>query len=311
MARGIPSYEQLLIAVLQHAADRVWRMRDLIGRIADELGLSAEERQVLLPGGSTTVIASRVHWAKTYLKKAELVTQPALGHVVATEAGRAALQANPAGLTRQILLGLSPAFRAFATPAPNGAAVMAEPAPAPGTDTPIERIDRAVAEIDRALQDQVLDYLLDSSPEFFERVVAKLLLAMGYGGSLADAAQHLGGTGDGGVDGVIRQDQLGLEQVYVQAKRYQPGNAVSAEQVRGFLGALYGKGATKGVMITTSKFSDSAIAAATQPGQFRVVLIAGQELTALMVRFGVGVRLSQTIEIKRVDPAFFEVGEGE
>ena len=128
---------------------------------------------------------------------------------------------------------------------------------------------------------------------------------MGYGGSSVDAGEHLGGTGDGGVDGVIREDYLGLDRVYLQAKRYQQSNTIGSETVQAFIGALIGKGAQKGVMITTSKFSNQARAVAAQSGQVRLVLIDGDELTELMVRFGVGVRVARRVEIKRIDPEFF------
>ncbi|WP_234732352.1 restriction endonuclease [Acidocella facilis] len=134
---------------------------------------------------------------------------------------------------------------------------------------------------------------------------------MGYGGSRADAGEHLGGTGDGGVDGVIREDQLGLDRVYLQAKRYQPGNTIGSEAVQAFIGALIGKGAQKGVFITTSSFSRQAQAAASQSGTLRLVLIDGEELTRLMVRFNVGVRVARTVEIKRIDLDYFDETETE
>ena len=134
---------------------------------------------------------------------------------------------------------------------------------------------------------------------------------MGYGGSRADAGEHLGGTGDGGVDGVIRKDQLGLDRVYLQAQRYQPGNTIGSEAVQAFIGALIGKGAQKGVLITTSSFSKQAVAAANQSGTLRLVLIDGAELTRLMVRFNVGVRVARTVEIKRIDLDYFDETETE
>ena len=134
---------------------------------------------------------------------------------------------------------------------------------------------------------------------------------MGYGGSRADAGEQLGGTGDGGVDGVIREDQLGLDRIYLQAKRYQVVNTISSEAVHAFMGALLSKGAQKGVFITTSTFSKSAQQVANQPGHLRLVLINGDELTKLMVRFSVGVRVARTVEIKRLDLDYFEDMEPE
>ena len=305
----IPAYDKLMLPVLRHAAEREWSMADLIQRLASELNLSETARTVLLPGGSTTVIASRVHWAKTYLKKAGLVRQPGRGRVEATDAGRALLNTNPAAITRAMLFTYD-SFLAFVGVPSTGVLTPQAPSEAAAPSaTPDERITQAISELNQEVQDELLDRLLAGSPAFFERVIVDLLISMGYGGTHADARAQLGGPGDGGVDGVVRQDQLGLERVYLQAKRYQPGNTVGAEAVRGFIGALYGKGAQKGVLITTSDFSKDARATASQAGQFRLVLINGEELTTLMLRFGIGVRLAQTVELKRVDLDYFDDGQ--
>jgi restriction system protein len=153
--------------------------------------------------------------------------------------------------------------------------------------------------------------ILEGSSAFFEKLIVDLLVAMGYGGSRADAGERLGGTADGGVDGVIREDQLGLDRIYLQAKRYQPGNPVGAPAVQGFIGALIGRGAQKGVLITTSTFTQAALNAAAQSGSLRLVLIDGGALTKLMVRFNVGARTARTVEIKRVDLDYFEETETE
>ena len=165
--------------------------------------------------------------------------------------------------------------------------------------------------MNEALRDALLTRVLEASPAFFERAIIDLLLAMGYGGSRADAGEQLGGTGDGGVDGVIREDQLGLDRVYLQAKRYQPGNTIGSETVQAFIGALVGRGAQKGVLITTSAFSKAALNAANQSGHLRLVLIDGNELTNLMVRFNVGVRVARTVEVKRIDLDYFGDAEPE
>lgn len=176
-------------------------------------------------------------------------------------------------------------------------------------NTPEEQIASASLTLNESLRDALLARVLESNPTFFEKLIVDLLLAMGYGGSRSDTGEQLGGTGDGGVDGVIREDQLGLDRVYLQAKRYQPGNSVSSETVQAFMGALVGKGAQKGVLITTSTFSRAAMTVASQSGHLRLVLIDGDELTKLMVRFGVGVRIARTVEIKRIDLDYFEDAE--
>ena len=179
------------------------------------------------------------------------------------------------------------------------------------SSTPEEQITAAAEVLNETLRDALMTRILEGTPEFFERLIIDLLLKMGYGGSRVDAGEQLGRTGDGGVDGVIREDQLGLDRVYLQAKRYQPGNTVGSETVQAFVGALVGRGAQKGVLITTSTFSKAALNAANQSGQLRLVLVDGDELTRLMVRFGVGVRKAQTIELKRIDLDYFEDTEPE
>ncbi|WP_428539954.1 restriction endonuclease [Rhodopila sp.] len=304
-----------MLPVLRHSAEKTWTMRDLINRIADDLKLDKDERVRPIPSGGTTIIASRVHWAKTYLKQAGLIEQPRRGAVQITEVGRDVLNTNPAKLDNSVLLRYD-SFRSFLgkTKADDGVIVIPDGASAPVSQfsaTPEEQLETASGTLDASLRDALLTRIVEASPSFFERTIVDLLLAMGYGGSRADAGEQLGGTGDGGIDGVIREDQLGLDQVYLQAKRYKPGNTVGAETVQAFIGALVGRGASKGVLITTSSFSKAALTAARQLGSLRLVLIDGDLLTNLMIRFKVGVRVARTIEIKRVDLAYFQEDEAE
>ena len=312
----IPSYDVLMLPVLRLCAEKLWAMRDLVARVADDLSLSQSEREQMIPSGTMTVITNRVHWAKTYLKQAGLVEQPKRAHVQISVRGREVLTRNPAKVDTVLLQGFvefrdflrrtkledvpsAPATSTAATPAP----VIAVPETA---NTPEEQIASASLTLNESLRDALLARVLEGNPTFFEKLIVDLLLAMGYGGSRADAGEQLGGTGDGGVDGVIREDQLGLDRVYLQAKRYKPGNTVGSEAVQAFMGALVSKGAQKGVLITTSAFSKAAINVAGQSGHLRLVLIDGDELTRLMVRFGVGVRIARTVEIKRIDLDYFE-----
>ena len=297
----IPTYDALMLPVLRLCAESAWPTRDLVTRISDDLGLTQAERDQLLPGGRTTVIYSRVSWAATYLKKAGLLEQPRRGMLVVSDRGRAVLRSSPARIDGVFLRRFAE-FRTFqrrpneGTTAENATLPLAEP-----TSTPEEQIIAAASAITETLRDALLTRILEESPSFFEKLILDLLHAMGYGGSRADAGEQLGRTGDGGVDGVIREDQLGLDRVYLQAKRYQPGNVVGSEAVRAFIGALIGKGAHKGVLITTSSFSNGAKSAADQSGSLRLVLIDGTMLTSLMVQFNVGVRVARTVEIKSVD----------
>ncbi len=312
----IPTYDVLMLPVLRLCAERLWPMRDLVGRIANELTLSQQEREQMIPSGTMTVITSRVHWAKTYLKQAGLVEQPKRAHVQISARGREVLSRNPAKIDNMLLQGFKE-FRDFLgrtksedAPARSLASTQigsSSTAVAVETvNTPEEQIASASRTLNESLRDALLARVLESNPTFFEGLIVDLLLAMGYGGSRSDAGEQLGGTGDGGVDGVIREDQLGLDRIYLQAKRYQPGNTVGSETVQAFIGALVGKGAQKGVLITTSNFSKAALNVASQSGSLRLVLIDGSELTRLMIRFGVGVRTARTVEIKRVDLDYFE-----
>jgi restriction system protein len=312
---AIPDFQALLQPVLAHAAERRWRASELIARIAEEFGLTPEERARLLPSGRQPVLANRVHWAITYLVQAGLLRRPARGECEITEAGRALLAERPATLDVATLARRYPSLQAFRERRRgNGEAEQRGDGPAaqaPGEEaslTPEDRIEQAVAEIERKVRAELRERLLEQSPAFFEGVVIDLLLAMGYGSSAEEAAEQLGRSGDGGVDGVIREDRLGLDVLYVQAKRYRD-QAVTVEQLRSFSGALQDKGARKGVFITTSRFTEEAVAFAARQQQLRIVLVDGEELTRLMLRHDIGVRPARTIVLKKLDLDYFEPEE--
>jgi restriction system protein len=288
-------------------------MRDLVSKIAADLQLTEAEREQQKPSDGTPLITNRVHWAKTYLKQAGLLEQPKRGVVQITERGRNVLKAHPSGFDVQYLQQF-PEFLRFLgrtkqTDKPAGSEPETVPSQlpeAPATSTPEEQIETASGALSEALRDALLARILEASPASFERLIIDLLLRMGYGGSRADAGEQLGRTGDGGVDGVIREDRLGLDRVYLQAKRYQPGNTVGSDAVQSFIGALVNRGAHKGVLITTSTFTKNGIETAKQSGALRLVLIDGPTLTDLMLQFNVGVRVARTIDIKRIDLDYFE-----
>lgn len=316
----IPAFDAFMLPILMLCAEKQWLMRDLIKKIGDDLQLSDEERSRQIPSGGISVVASRVHWAKTYLKQAGLIQQPRRAVVEITDRGRALLLRKPPRIDLDTLREF-PEFLEFArrvrtpgqTPGQSDGtteAVFPAGAMAPTASvTPEEQIDGASSTLSALIRDALMARILESSPAFFERLIIGLLRAMGYGGSLSDPSEHVGRSGDGGIDGVIREDQLGLDRVYLQAKRYQPGNNVGGEAVRAFVGALVQRGAQKGVFITTSSFSAQAKAIPEQAGNLRLVLIDGDELTRLMVRFNVGVRIARNVEIKRIDLDFFEENE--
>lgn len=310
----IPSYDLLMLPVLEHAAEKTWDMRDLVAQIADSLKLTQAERDQELPSGGTKLITSRVHWAKTYLKQAGLLEQPKRGKVHISPQGRELLKSKPSRIDDTTLRQF-PSFRAFLVrtkangkPITSGEPVAQAPSSVtPDADkTPEEQLEAASRVLNETLREALLARILETSPGSFEKLIIDVLLAMGYGGSRSDAGEQLGRTGDGGVDGVIREDRLGLDRIYLQAKRYKPGNSVGSEAVHAFIGALVGRGAQKGVFITTSNFTKAAIEAANQTGGLRLVLIGGEALTQLMIQFNVAVRVARTVEIKRVDPDYFE-----
>lgn len=302
---AIPDYQALMLPVLRLAATGVTRVPDAAMAIADQLGLTEAEREEMLPSGRQRVLHNRIHWAKFYMAKAGLIDSPARGRFVASEEGKALLATQPAAITVETLKTY-PAFTQFyagdaqASPAEASVAVAA----AAATATPEEQIDAAQGVLHAALKAELLQRVLAQSPAFFERAIVDLLVAMGYGGSHEGAALSLGRSGDGGVDGVIDEDRLGLDRIYVQAKRYAPHVGVGRPDVQGFVGSLVGFGATKGVFVTTSSFSAPAIDFVRHLPQ-RVVLIDGARLAELMIEHGVGVRVSRTIAVKRLDEDFF------
>lgn len=308
----IPDYQTLMLPVLRLAAEGETRVPDVEDRLADQFGLTQQERDQPLPSGRQKVLHNRIHWAKFYLMKAGLVEFPRRGRFVATEAGRQLLVSAPERITLKLLLD-HPAFREFYRGGVHAGEV-GEDAAAPvgampeNQATPEEQIEAAYAAVQSALRGEVLARILQNSPSFFEQVIVDLLVAMGYGGSHRNAAAQLGRTGDGGVDGVINEDPLGLDRVYVQAKRYAPGNSVGRPDVQAFLGSLVGLAATKGVFVTTSTFTAGAVEFTRHLPQ-RVILIDGQRLADLMIEHNVGVRISRQIDFKRIDEDFFAEDE--
>lgn len=306
---SIPDYQSLMLPVLRLAAEGEKRVADVEERIAIDLGLTQEEREELLPSGRQRVLHNRIHWAKFYMTKAGLLASPARGRFVATEDGNALLATNPDRIDVKLLLQ-RPDFREFyksnsSSNADVGATQEVRPIHLEAdATTPEEQIEAAYQAVLTALRTDLLDRISQNSPAFFEGLIVDLLVAMGYGGSHKNAAAQLGRSGDGGVDGVVNEDRLGLDRVYVQAKRYAPSNSIGRPDVQAFVGSLVGLGATKGVFVTTSTFSPQARDFVKHLSQ-RIILIDGRHLADLMVEHGVGVRVSRAIEFKRLDEDFF------
>lgn len=303
---AIPDYQSLMLPVLTVAAEGETRVPAAAQLISDKLGLTDEEREQLLPSGKQRLLHNRVHWAKFYMSKAGLIDSPKRGVFTASAAGKALLATNPKFLDVEALKAY-PSFAAFHSSSGTGSSpnvAQATTIAASSSATPEEQIDAAQLILSSALRADLLTRVLEQSPAFFERVIVELLVAMGYGGSHEDAAMRLGKSGDGGIDGVIDEDRLGLDRIYVQAKRYASHVGVGRPEIQGFVGSLVGLGASKGVFVTTSNFSKQALDYARALQQ-RVILIDGTRLTELMLEFGVGVRVSRTVEVKRLDEDFF------
>jgi restriction system protein len=308
---AIPDYETLMLPLLRLVSSGPHRVRDLSEALADQFELTPDQRAQLLPSGKgVTVIHSRTGWAKTYLKAAGLVTQPARGMVAITDRGLAILREPIESIDNDVLSHF-PEFIEFKQ---RKRAVVEAESPenqasastvAASRETPDERIASAAAEIELTLRDDLLARIKSGPPAFFERVVLDLLRALGYGAGSGGMAEVTGRSGDGGIDGIIDEDRLGLDRVYVQAKRFNDAS-VGAPVIRDFIGALHMRGATKGVLLTTSSFNRGAEEAARANPSMRIVLIDGERLAALMVRYDVGVRTDRTIQIKKPDLDYFE-----
>lgn len=305
----IPDFQSIMLPVLKSVSGGEVKIGDVVADLADELGLTPEDRTHLLPSGRQTTFANRVHWAKSFLAKAGLVELTGRGRFQITARGRDVLAQ---GLTRidNRFLSQFEEFREFrfgrpdADGDPVGAAL---PIDDTARATPDETIRSAHARLEEELATEILQRVQKAPPAFFERLIVQLVVAMGYGGSSAKAGQALvqGRSGDGGVDGVIDQDALGLDRIYVQAKRYADGNTVGPSAIRDFFGSLDRFKAAKGLFVTTSTFTASAVETAELLSK-RIVLIDGRQLAKLMIRFDVGCRVEETLSIKKVDEDFFE-----
>ena len=303
----IPNYQSIMLPILQLASDGVeHRTRDAIAAVAKTMNVTEEELSKLTPSGSDYVFGNRFGWARTYLKKAGLIHYTGLGRFQITEAGKSLLRENPEKIDLA-LLKRYPEFLEFygGTKSEEKTSVEDEIG---ADETPEELIASSHAAMRKRVQDELLTKIIAGTPKFFERLVVKLLIEMKYGGPLEDAGLTLGRPHDGGIDGVIKEDKLGLDLIYIQAKKWED-TTVSSNEVRSFVGALAGVKARKGVFITTSKFSKEAITFANSLENYRVILIDGERLTKLMFEYGLGVSTSDSYEVKRVDSAFFDEDE--
>ena len=303
----IPDFQTLMLPVLRVAAENEVRISNVVELLADSFNLSAEERSHLLPSGRQTTFANRVHWAKSYLGKAGLVELTKRAHFKITEQGREVLVEKPERIDIKYL-NRFPGFQRFREAEDNNGENSSQITTENTTTlTPDEVMRSAHRQLEIALADEMLQRIQSGTPAFFESLVVRLLVSMGYGGgSVTDVAKALvGGPGDGGVDGVIDQDPLGLDRIYVQAKRYATGNTIGAGDIRDFFGSLDRFKATKGLFVTASTFTSSARQTADQLSK-RIVLMDGVQLTRMMILHGVGCLIEEILHVKKIDEEFFE-----
>ncbi len=301
---GIPDYQGCMRPCLE-ALDKLGCLtwRDVEVPVADLLGLSSQERGQLLASGRERILTNRVGWALTYLVQAGLVVRPKRGFVEITDAGRQALAEHPHQIDTK-LLRTYPPFREFETRTRNRSTPQANEAGEPASaGTPAELIESAVREIRVALESEMLTRALALSPTGFEDLVVALLAKMGYG--KAGSVERTSASGDAGVDGIISQDPLGLDRIYVQAKRYAANVPIDRPRIHEFAGALLGKQGDRGVYIKTSRFTDGARAEADRINA-RIELIDGMRLAQLLVQYKVGVQVDHAVELLRIDEDFFE-----
>jgi restriction system protein len=289
-----------LLALASDGAEH--SVSEAVERLSGEFKLTKAERDELLPSGTQFVIANRVGWARTYLKKAGLIADPRRSHFQITDRGRELLKTKPQSIGTRDLKQFEE-FNEFqrkskAKEVPDG----------PGDDcasysTPDEALAYGYQKLTENLADELLGKIMACSPSFFERLVVELLVKMGYGGSLKEAASIVGKSGDSGIDGIIKEDKLGLDAIYIQAKRWE--GVVGRPEIQKFAGALLGQKAHKGIFITTSGFTKDALDYA-KGIDAKIVLIDGETLTSLMIDHNLGISTVQTYEIKRVDSDYFE-----
>ncbi len=294
-----------LLELLSDGTDH--EIKALTAQLADRFGLTEEERNTRVPSGQQTTIHNRVSWARSYLKYADLCESPSRGRVRITKQGLEVLREKPQAITTKFLARF-PSFSELKNRPKAKAAVEGKAIVPPRIDdarTPHELIDESYQSLREKTAIDLLERLRTCSPAFFERIVVDLLMRMGYGG-VAGQGMVTGKAGDGGIDGVIKQDKLGLDVVCIQAKRWE--GVVGRPTIQGFVGSMESMGSNKGVMLTTSSFSKDAVEYAGRILK-KVVLVDGEELADLMIDHNLGITITKTYELKEVSNDFFDEGE--
>ena len=301
---ALPKYDEIYPYLLTCLSDGTSHTaKELQGQVAALMGVTDEERKQMLPSGRQPVFSNRFGWAATYLKKAGLIESPSRGVYILTDAGKHALSVPPHEINNHFLEQYD-SFLEFngklASSSESASTILSE-----SKQTPQNTLDLAYAEIKEALADEVLSEVLKQSPSFFEMLVVTLLEKMGYGGSQEDPGTVVGQTGDEGIDGIIREDKLGFNSIYIQAKRWERDKTVGRPEIQKFVGALAGQGANKGLFITTAQFTKEARIYAEKQHTTKVVLVDGTMLAKLMIEYDLGVSTEAVYKLKHLDTDFF------
>ncbi|GCE25854.1 restriction endonuclease [Dictyobacter alpinus] len=300
---AVPDYQSLMLPLLKVASDgNEHTLSEAIELLSQQLQLNEQDRKELLPSGKQRKFDNRVHWARTYLVKALLLQSTGRSRFCVTERGLSVLNGNPPQINVKFLAQF-PEFVAFRDNKTNGESDTQQEIIERTTQTPQEILEASYQSLRKALAQELLERIKNNPAKFFESLVVDLLIAMGYGGSRKDAGQAIGQAGDGGIDGIIKEDKLGLDAIYLQAKRWE--NTVTRPIVQGFAGALIGRKARKGVFITTSNFSQQAIDYANGIDNLKIILIDGEQLAQLMIDHNVGVAEESRYILKKIDLDYF------
>lgn len=304
---SMPTFQEVMLPILKKYLDeQTHSVKECVAYMEQEFDLSDEERQARLPSGKQRTIYNRVMWAITHMKKAGLLeSRGKRGCYSITETGKKLLSENPSEINVKVLRGYA-SYLDFIHTESKGENSTSEQTILDDSDkTPEEIIGALSEQLTLQLANDILDEICNNSPDFFEDLVVDLLLKMGYGG-LEGSGEVTKRTGDGGVDGIIKQDELGLDMIYIQAKRWEKDSTVSRPEIQKFAGALLGEGATKGVFITTASFSKSAVDYASSVPNAKIILIDGLTLARFMIKHDLGVSTNNTILIKKIDSDYFE-----
>lgn len=300
---AIPSFQLIMYPLLRIAEDGLEHsLRSAIDQLAIHFKMSEDELKELLPSGRQTIFNNRVGWARTYMKKAGLIDYSRRGYFNITDTGRTVLKQQPVTINVKFLKQFD-SFKEFHTSKPTKSNNNVEDEDLEeNSSTPMELLEYSYQKIRDELAQEILTKVLSFSPQFFENLVVELMVKMGYGGSRKDAGQAVGKTGDGGIDGIIKEDKLGLDFIYLQAKRWE--GTIGRPEIQKFVGALQGRFANKGVFITTSGFSKEA-KEYVKFIQNNIVLIDGEQLSQLMIDYNLGVSPEAVYEIKKIDFDYF------